>query len=70
MPKRKPKVDWRCTKDHAGAESCLGFRNGKRTLVTMQTDGVVTIMGKKLKCDKARILSSEVLICGSEVAPK
>jgi len=39
-------------------------------MVSMQTDGVVNIMGKKLKCDKARILSSEVMICGSEVMVK
>lgn len=68
--KGKPKVDWRCTKDRAGAWSCLGHRNGKRTQVSMQTDGVVNIIGKKLKCDKASILSSEVMICGSEVTIK
>ena len=70
MAKRKPKVDWRCTKDRAGAWSCLGYRNGKRTLVSMFTDGVVNITGKKIKCVKASILSSEVMICGSEVAVK
>ena len=70
MAKRKPKVDWRCTKDRAGAWSCLGYRNGKRTLVSLFTDGVVNITGKKLKCAKASILSSEVMICGSEVVAK
>ena len=70
MAKKKQKVDWRCTKDYAGAWSCLGYRNGKRTLVSMYTDGLVNITGKKIKCDKARILQSDVMICSSEIAIK
>ena len=68
MPKRKPKVEWTCRKDFAGAWTCVGFRGGKRTMVSMQTDGIVNILGKKVKCDKASILSSDVMMCGSEVA--
>ena len=68
--KGKSKVDWRCTKDLAGAWSCLGYRKGKRTLVSLYTDGLVNITGKNIKCDKASIMSSEVMICGSEVTVK
>ena len=70
MAKRKPKVDWRCTKDRAGAWSCLGYRNGKRTLVSLYTDGLVNITGKNIKCDKASIMQSDVMICGSEITIK
>ena len=70
MANRKPKVDWRCTKDYAGAWSCLGYRNGKRTLVSMFTDGIINITGKKIKCNKASIMQSDVMICGSEITSK
>jgi len=70
MAKRKPKVDWRCKKDSAGAWSCLGYRKGKRTLVSLFTDGFVNITGKKIKCDKASIMQSDVMICGSEITSK
>jgi len=67
---RKPEVEWRCTKDYSGAWSCLGHRNGKRTLVSMYSDGVVNIIGKKIKCNKASIMQSDVMICGSEITSK
>ena len=68
--KRKTKVDWRCTRDRAGGYSCLGYRNGKRTLVSLYTDGMVNISGKKLKCSKTGIMSSDVMICASEITIK
>jgi len=71
MPKRrKPKVDWVCRKDFAGAWTCMGVRNSKTTMVSMQTDGIVNIISKKVNCDKASIMSSQVMMCGSEVVAK
>ncbi|GAH15686.1 unnamed protein product, partial [marine sediment metagenome] len=37
---------------------------------SLYTDGFVNITGKNIKCDKASIMQSDVMICGSEITIK